>query len=226
MLSWIAAVILVLVLALILTQFRPSGTREITNGVYAVNCGMVNFYAITTSDGIVLFDTGINPALAERGLRKLGLSPQNVRHVFLTHTDFDHTGGLSAFPSAAVYISKAEEQMINGTTPRRGFMHNKLHTKYRALEDGETLTIGGASITARLAPGHTPGSTVYIVNGNIMVSGDLMRKTQTGATKPFFWLMNKDHGRNVRSVENMRAFADTADYVLTGHSGVIERAAG
>lgn len=43
-------------------------------------------------------------------LEQLGFSRHEVRHIILTHLDFDHAGGLSDFPQARVHVLEAEYQ--------------------------------------------------------------------------------------------------------------------
>jgi glyoxylase-like metal-dependent hydrolase (beta-lactamase superfamily II) len=38
----------------------------------------------------------------------LGFSPRDVRHIVLTHLDFDHAGGLDDFPWAMVHLLRRE----------------------------------------------------------------------------------------------------------------------
>jgi len=213
-------------LIFLLSRFHPAKTQEIEKGLFAVHIPMVNFYAYETSAGIVLFDTGTDPDLAKSGLKKLGLSPENVAHIFLTHTDFDHVGGLAAFPDAKVYMSDAEEQMINGQTARQVFLHNKLkgakngHPRaYQTLQDGEQIAVGDSAIQLRLTPGHTPGSSCYSIDGRIYISGDLLRITSKGELKPFTFLMNMNHRQDSESLEASRSAIESSQYILSGHSG-------
>lgn len=84
---------------------------------------------IETEQGLVLVDTGLGTAdvtdprprlsgffvammrprldLAETALRQVmrrGFSPGDVRHIVVTHLDFDHVGGLGDFPQATVHV--------------------------------------------------------------------------------------------------------------------------
>ena len=90
---------------------------------------------VETDQGLVLVDTGLGTAdvaepvprlsrfflglmrprlaLAETAIAQiaaLGLSPGDVRHIVLTHLDFDHAGGLTDFPQARVHLLAAELQ--------------------------------------------------------------------------------------------------------------------
>jgi glyoxylase-like metal-dependent hydrolase (beta-lactamase superfamily II) len=89
---------------------------------------------IETSEGLVLVDTGFGledmrePArrlgpvrhvlaptydegeTAVRQIEALGLSPDDVRHIVLTHLDLDHAGGISDFPRARVHLMADEQK--------------------------------------------------------------------------------------------------------------------
>lgn len=45
---------------------------------------------------------------AIRQIERLGFDPRDVRHIVLTHLDFDHAGGLDDFPWAEVHLTTAE----------------------------------------------------------------------------------------------------------------------
>jgi glyoxylase-like metal-dependent hydrolase (beta-lactamase superfamily II) len=90
---------------------------------------------VETDDGLALVDTGIGlgdianpPRLGRRWLRQtaprldpaetamrqlksLGYSPDDVRHILLTHLDRDHAGGVPDFPRAKVHVHRSEYQM-------------------------------------------------------------------------------------------------------------------
>lgn len=53
-------------------------------------------------------------------IRKLGFSPADVRHIVMTHLDFDHAGGLEDFPQATVHV--LAEELEAATKGRHGFV--------------------------------------------------------------------------------------------------------
>lgn len=50
-------------------------------------------------------------ALAQ--VRRLGFDPKDVRHILISHLDFDHAGGLEDFPHAAVHLLAKEKEVAN-----------------------------------------------------------------------------------------------------------------
>ena len=57
---------------------------------------------------------------ALRQVEKLGFGALDVRHIVLTHLDFDHAGGIEDFPHATVHVLHSEWTAAN--TGRRGFI--------------------------------------------------------------------------------------------------------
>nr|WP_274508842.1 MBL fold metallo-hydrolase [Xanthomonas campestris] len=105
---------------------RTHGVLE--RGHLSCHCLLVD-----TNAGLVLIDTGfglrdvaeprarlsafflalVKPDLREdmtaiRQIQRLGFDPRDVRHIVLTHLDFDHAGGLDDFPHARVHLMTRE----------------------------------------------------------------------------------------------------------------------
>ena len=55
-------------------------------------------------------------------VRRHGFNPRNVRHIILTHLDFDHAGGLEDFPNAKVHVMQAE---MDAARTREGFIQSR-----------------------------------------------------------------------------------------------------
>jgi glyoxylase-like metal-dependent hydrolase (beta-lactamase superfamily II) len=65
---------------------------------------------------------------ALRQIQSLGFSASDVRHIVLTHLDFDHAGGLDDFPGARVHVLQRE---IDAARAKGGFIHRN---RYRAKQ--------------------------------------------------------------------------------------------
>jgi len=48
---------------------------------------------------------------AESQVRALGFDPKDVRHIVITHLDFDHAGGIEDFPNAAIHVTSREKDV-------------------------------------------------------------------------------------------------------------------
>ena len=85
----------------------------------------------------------------------------------------------------------------------------------RPLRDGERLLLGDAQVTAHITPGHTPGSTVFLTEGNHLLSGDtLLEHITSNAIE----LVDRDKGRYaqyLRTLDGLRRFVGAQ--VLPGH---------
>lgn len=93
---------------------------------------------IETDNGLVLVDTGFgtkdidhpqrrlspffltlnNIQLREEEtavaqVRRLGFKPEDVRHIVITHLDFDHAGGIEDFPKAVVHLTAREKEVAD-----------------------------------------------------------------------------------------------------------------
>lgn len=44
----------------------------------------------------------------DQPVNRLGFCARDVRHILLTHLDFDHAGGVEDFPEATVHVMQAE----------------------------------------------------------------------------------------------------------------------
>ena len=77
-------------------------------------------------------------------MKLIGIKPESVKAVLLTHSDSDHTGCASLFANAVFYLGNQEVQMIDGTTVRTmGIFHNKFEQPYTTLENRQMMTIDG-----------------------------------------------------------------------------------
>jgi len=153
---------------------RIQSTRTITDRLAIASFGFVSIYLVRSNDGYIAFDAGMRPASVRTELHKLGIDPTSIRHLFLTHSDTDHVGGLPAFPAAAVYFPEEEVAMITRKVPRFfGFIYSRdFGRPYRTVADGEVISLGDTAIKCISTPGHTAGSMSFLVNDSVLIVGD------------------------------------------------------
>ncbi len=192
-------------------------TQKVTDGVYAVQDKFGNLFLIKSGDRYIAVDAGDNTKNVRRELAKLRIDPKKVVAVLLTHTDSDHIAALDLFSNASIYISKAEEQMINGQTFRTLFFNNKFDYKYNTLEDNQVIELAGLKVRGILTPGHTPGSMCYLINDTYLFTGDSLslRNGKVDIMNDFF---NMDSEAQRVSLKKLAALPD-AKYIFTAHYG-------
>jgi glyoxylase-like metal-dependent hydrolase (beta-lactamase superfamily II) len=163
------------------------------------------FVFARSGDRRVLVDTGfmregIGAAMSERFgvpawisplrlLAELGVRPEDVTDIVLSHAHFDHMGSIHKFPRARLYIQKSEllswheamalprqfgylTAIINPDDLRAVFDASLEHRVTLLDGDRENLLPG---LHARLGPGHTIGQQFVALDtarGTLVVSGD------------------------------------------------------
>jgi glyoxylase-like metal-dependent hydrolase (beta-lactamase superfamily II) len=118
-------------------------------------------------------------------LAACGVSPEDVRTVFVTHLHYDHWAGYELFPNATYFVQEREIAFWRG--PGRAFPIFAASANLAAIDAIEPLSRAGRikvvdadwtlapGIEARLMPGHTPGlqtMTVSTAAGKVLIAND------------------------------------------------------
>ncbi len=151
-------------------------------------------FLIAHGDRYMLWDAGIsaraltmnNPRYKlERTisdqLKEIGVKPEQVEFVGISHYHGDHTGQATAFPSAHLLIGAGDLAAMRSPTPPPGVAPTHLRPW---LADGASFTalaedhdvFGDGRVTILMTPGHTPGHSALVVRlagGTVMLTGDL-----------------------------------------------------
>jgi metallo-beta-lactamase class B len=143
---------------------------KIIGNIYYVGSQDLASYLITTKEGHILIDSGVeqNAPAVTAGIRELGFKVEDVRIILTTQAHFDHVGAHAALAEATgarVMVSAGDAPVVRDGGkgdyhfgPNYYFHGVKVD---RELHDGEVITLGGVSLTARITPGHTRGTTTW-----------------------------------------------------------------
>jgi glyoxylase-like metal-dependent hydrolase (beta-lactamase superfamily II) len=165
-----------------------------------------NVYTIGVGE-ITVIDTGAGDpmnALSPK-LKTLDLDPRNVKQIILTHTHFDHTGGIKALASMASPRLLLHEDEIDDVE-RFGLGVSKLH-------DGDCVSAEDRRLEVIHTPGHMPGAIcLYERQDKILFSGD------TVFPDGGFGRTDLPGGESRKLVESLACLAMLeVDFILPGH---------
>jgi glyoxylase-like metal-dependent hydrolase (beta-lactamase superfamily II) len=198
----------------------PAETKAINDSVYCIKDGFVNAFIFKTGNDCILFDAGMREKRFASEMKSLGISPDMITTVLLTHTDGDHIGAMGLFEGCAVYMHRDEEQMINGQNSKGPFRTIWKYGPYKLLNSNDTLLIGGLRIKIIHTPGHTPGSSCFTVNDNYLITGDNITVVN-GKPEHFVKMFNMDTGKQIESIKALPEL-NNFKYILTAHHGVFK----
>jgi N-acyl homoserine lactone hydrolase len=144
---------------------------------------------IETDDGPILVETGANPdgrtdpaaAAGERArattlklreeddirarLKEIGLKPEEVRTVILSHMHWDHAGGCKFFPHATFVVQRAEYRFA--LYPDKALSKPYVRHLFEGmstldLREGDGEVVPGVWVIS--SPGHSPGHQSVLVS--------------------------------------------------------------
>lgn len=163
---------------------------NLPNGIPA----SVGTFLLNINGEYALFDAGLGSFGGQllKQLNENGVSPENIKYIFLTHMHVDHIAGLmqtpagktignanatfspeKVFTNAEIYLSEIEYKAWLKEISKNDLQKSIIalyQDKIHLFEFGDTLPYG---ISALDAKGHTPGHTAFQIE-NVLVIGDLM----------------------------------------------------
>jgi N-acyl homoserine lactone hydrolase len=173
----------------------------------------VGYFVVMHPKGNVLFDTGNNdkiitdpsywgpnfqrlspvntPDMAiDAQLGKIGLKPDDIKYVVVSHLHLDHGGNVAKFPNSTLVVQKDELRAAFWPEPgmARGYIPGDIAplrsdigeaepNKYKMMQlNGDMDLFGDNSVVVKRWVGHTPGSQMLVVRllktGTIILTGD------------------------------------------------------
>ena len=189
-------------------------------------------YYLTDGVNKIVVDTGGTPADGvchmpyfqdkednlEFRLGQIGVKPDDINIVILTHLHWDHAANNTLFKNAKFYVQREELHYAIAPTnviPEDSFdLPQIIKTKYEIL-DGDDDIIPGISVI--LVPSHTPGCQVVLVEteNGVYACGDLINQYDWWERTP-----KKAGGIHVDLAAYYRSYhklEKCCDFILPGH---------
>jgi glyoxylase-like metal-dependent hydrolase (beta-lactamase superfamily II) len=204
----------------------------------------VSCYLIKHPNGIILFDTGLNDAIGKKAikiydgnftlkvlnplmaqLKDIGVTPESVNYLVLSHFHLDHTGNANNFTNATLLVQKKEYDAAFGKYANK-YGYNLL--SYEKLKNNKVIKLRGdydvfkdGSVIIKSTPGHTIGHQSLFVDliktGPVVLSGDVYHfaKNRENRLVPIF---SYDKKQTLKSMEKLDKFvADNKATLWIGH---------
>ena len=134
---------------------------RIAGNLYYVGTADLAAYLIVTPEGNIVINGNFKedvPAI-RKSIEGLGFKYADTKIILISHAHGDHDEGVGLLKSdtgAKLMVMDADVAAVESTAPGRPGAKVD-----RVLHDRDTVELGGAKLTARLTPGHTPGCTTW-----------------------------------------------------------------
>ena len=201
--------------------------------------GIIAATALETDDGIALFDTGAAATFnnISAAMRAAGFSPNDVRHVFLSHIHLDHAGAAWCFaeqgatihvhPRGARHLVDPSKLMESATRifgndmgKLWGEMRPIPADKVKVTDDRTAVRVGQFEVRSLDTPGHASHHNIYHWDDNIF-GGDVAGvRLDDGPPVPPFVPPELHIESWLESIERMRALQMTR--LCLPHFGLVE----
>lgn len=152
-----------------MTPFRIAGN------LYYVGSKDLASYLIVTPKGNILINSNLasSPAQIRHSIEQLGFHYSDTKILLISHAHFDHCAGSAEIlhETHAKYEVMEEDVPVVESGGKNDFHYAHDKTMWfapahvdRALHDGDTVTLGGTTLTAHLTAGHTKGTTTWTLD--------------------------------------------------------------
>jgi len=142
-------------------QTTALAPHKVIGNIYYVGTRTLTSYLITTPAGHILVNSTYerNVPVIKKSVEQLGFKFEDIRILLGTHAHGDHQEGdavVKQLTNAQVVVMAEDVPALTNIKPG-----GKDHPIDRQIKHGDTVTLGGTTLTAHLTPGHTRGATTW-----------------------------------------------------------------
>ena len=170
---------------------------------------------------------------ASEGVGLLGVEPDSVADVIMTHFHYDHAGGVNQFPNATFHAQDQEMFFATGRDMTRKVFNHAFNVRHVqdlvgrvfadcvAFHDGDTLLAPGLSL--HLIGGHTRGLQVVRIetgNGVVVLASDASHYwANMNEGRPF--PIVDDLSKMIEGWETLKELAGPEGVIVPGHDPLV-----
>lgn len=181
-------------------------------------------YLVRDGNESALIDAGTGRGTGNliKNIRETGTDPSRIRHLFLTHCHYDHTGGARAVKDAtgclivaheldAEFLEAGDSEVTAASW--YGAWMEPLGIDVKVPGARADFSVGSLALTMHHAPGHSPGSAVLtVVSDGLLV---LFGQDVHGPLNDALRSVREDYERSLEFMLSLNA-----DILCEGHFGV------
>jgi metallo-beta-lactamase class B len=139
----------------------PFPPHKIMDNMYYVGTKELASFLIVTPAGDILMNSGYESSVPviKASVEKLGFKFSDIKIFIAGHAHPDHVGGdnmVKELTGAQVVVGRVDSEKTKQYTPA-----GKVHPMDRLVDDGDTVSLGGTTLTAHMMPGHTRGCLAW-----------------------------------------------------------------
>jgi len=142
----------------------PFPPHKVMDNLYYVGTKELASFLIVTPQGNILMNSDYESSVPviKASVEKLGFKFSDIKILIAGHAHPDHVGGdnlVKELTGAQVVVGRVDEAKTKDFHPE-----GKVHPIDRLVDDGDTVTLGGTTLTAHIMPGHTRGCLAWSTN--------------------------------------------------------------
>lgn len=156
---------------------EPFPAFRVAGNLYYVGSRGLASYLVTTPEGHILINSDLeaNVPMIRESMESLGFKFSDIKVLLISHAHSDHCAGsatIKRLTGAKYMVMEGDVDVVESggksdfhyaNDPVALFPPTKVD---RVLRDGDEVKLGGATLTARLTPGHTKGCTTWTMKVN------------------------------------------------------------
>ena len=200
---------------------KPFPPHKIIGNVYFVGSAELGSFLIATPEGHILINSDFEETVPviRAAVEKLGFKFSDIKILLGSHAHPDHMTGdamVKELTGAKVMAMEQDIPALQNLKPG-----GKPHPIDRVLHDGDTVTLGGSTLTAHLTPGHTKGCTTWTLkvddggkSYDVVIVGSVSLNAAVLVNNPNYPAIQDDYRRSFKVLRSL-----PCDVYLGSHNG-------